>query len=373
MKKDVKLDVVQVRFVSSIDLFGEEISWHLVLCVHVLIVARDADGSQVGSYVASQLDRPGSPTFSDAMTDFSILDINDSSDGFDSSIHFRVTLRKSTLLVGRPTSLTHLPSPRSQRLSFAVVQVVSNTLLMFQSIENPDATGTKTLHISIDNVSALVHTEFECVSPAHAPLILEPTGAEFRIVYSTENFGCIVSQDISFNYDTIKSCLTTNDASIVLNVLRTMFERLRSFGAPTEGTEPKIPGNGFSTFLRYQKRGTGVATRIRFEIHSFSFVLLRTYKSFFGAPEFLDFNVSHLKGLLDGCISALSGELSCVLAIVSFNSNVVDWEYAVEPCFLNMGFEQMPNEFVSINMCFAWHLHTCLLINPFIEIGFLLP
>jgi SHR-binding domain of vacuolar-sorting associated protein 13 len=305
------------------------------------------------------------------MTDFSILEMKDSSDGFDSSIHFRVTLKKSTLLVGRPTSLSHLPSPRSQRLSFAVVQVVSNTLLMFQSIENPDATGTKTLHISIDNVSALVNTEFECVSPTHAPLILEPTGAEIRIVYATENFGCIVSQDISFNYDTIKSCLTTNDASIVVNVIRTMFERLRSFGTPIESIGTKNPGNGFSSFLRYQKRGAGVATRIRFEVHSFSLVLLRAYKSFFGAPEFLDFNVRHLKGLLDGCMSALSGELSCVLAIVSFNSNVLDWEYAVEPCSLNMGFEQMPNEFVSKSFAFFGDL-TALLIHPFIEIGFFL-
>jgi hypothetical protein len=299
------------------------------------------------------------------MTDFTALETNFTSNGFDSSIHFRVTLNESTVLVGRPTSTSLKTLPQSQSMSFAVVQVLSNALVMFQSIENSDATGTKTLHVSIDNVSALVNTEFVCVSPTHAPLILEPTGAEFRVVYSTEAFGCIVSQDISFNFDSVKSCLTTNDASIVANIFRTMFERLRSFGNPQSKDIARGSRTAFSSLIRYQKKGTGVATRIRAEIHTLSFILLRAYKSFFGAPEFLDFNIKDVKSLFEGCMSALSGELSCVVAIVSFNSNVADWEYGVEPCSLNVGVEQMPNELVSaITSSSSLFTILCLIMLP---------
>jgi hypothetical protein len=280
------------------------------------------------------------------MTDFTAVDVNTTSNCFDSSILFRVTLHESSVLVGRPASSLNLSSPRNKNLSFAVIQVLSNALIMFQSIENSDATGTKTLHISVDNVSALVSTEFECIPPSQAPLILEPTGAEFRVVYSTENFGCIVSQDISFNCDSVKSCLTTNDASIVVNICLTMLDRLRGFGMPLGVNKTEGSRNVFSSLVRYQKKGSGVATRIRVDILTLSFVLLRAYKSIFGAPEFVDFNVKHVKGLFEGCISALSCDLSCIVSIVLFNSNVSDWEYAVEPCALNVGMEQMPNELV---------------------------
>lgn len=217
---------------------------------------------------------------------------------------------------------------------------------MFQSIENPDATGTKTLHISVDNVSALVNTEFERVSPNDASPAMEPTGAEFRVVYSTENFGCIVSQDVSFDCDSIKSCLTPNDMFILFNITRAMIERLMAFGIDESDDKSAFRRNAISSLVRYQKKGTGIATRIRSEIQTISFVLLRAYKSHSGAPDFLDFNVKHVKGLFEGCMSALSGECSALIAINSFNSEVSDWEYAVEPFSLNLVMEQMPNEMV---------------------------
>jgi hypothetical protein len=295
------------------------------------------------------------------MTDFTTIEMNSLSNGLDSSIHFRVTLNNCTVLVGRPTS-SPLKSPlHHQNLSFAVIQVISNALVMFQSIENPDATGTKTLHVSVDNVSGLVNTKFEYICPNQAPLILEPTGGEFRVVYYTENFGCIVSQDVSINLDSVKSCLTLNDASIIINISRTMIERLRSFGIQRDfdGAGARRLG-AFSSFVRYQKKGTGVATRIRIEIHTLTFVVLRAYKTFLGAPEFLDFSIKHVKGLFEGCVSAFSGELTCIFSIASYNSNASDWDHAIEPCSLNIGMEQMPNELVRIiillffpNTCFC--------------------
>jgi hypothetical protein len=294
------------------------------------------------------LDRPASPAFSEAMTDVTaMVDRKLPSSSFDSSILFRVTLNESTLLAGRPTATVQNEPSGNRSPSFAVIQVLSNALIMFQSIENPDATGTKTLHISVDNLSALVNTEFERVTSTQAPTIMEPTGAEFRVVYSTENFGCVVSQDVSLDCDSVKSCLTPNDMSIFINISRTMFERLRAFGIQQGFENNGGRRNIFSSLIRYQKKGTGIATRVRAEIQTLSFVLLRAYKSHFGAPEFLDFNVKHVKGLLEGCMSALSGECSALAAVNFFNSEVSDWEYAVEPFPLALGVEQMPNELVS--------------------------
>jgi len=311
---------------------------------------RDGESaSQIGSVVASALDRPVSPALSDTMTaftEFTFEEKKSASDPFDSSILFKVTLNDSTLLAGRPTSATNA-SPRSSSPSYAVIQLLSNALIMFQSIENPDATGTKTLHVSVDNVSALVNKEFERVALIDVPPMIEPTGAEFRVVYSTADFGCVVSQDISLDCEVIKSCLTPNDFSIMVNISQAMFQRLRAFGIQQSGGEPlEKKRNALSALIRYQKKGTGIATRLRAEIQTFSFVLLRAYKSHFGAPEFLDFNVKEVKGLFEGCMSALSGECSALFSVNFFNSEVADWEYAVEPCPFTLGVEQMPNELV---------------------------
>jgi hypothetical protein len=217
---------------------------------------------------------------------------------------------------------------------------------MFQSIENPDATGKKTLHISVNNVSALVNTGFERVSLEEAPPMIEPTAAEFRIVYATENFGCVVSQDMSFDCEALKACLTPNDLSIMMNISRSLFERLRAFGVQNDKQLPIAKKSMFSTLIRYQKKGTGIATQIRSEVQKFSFVLLRAYRSYFGAPEFLDFNITQVKGVFDGCVSALSGEISATVCVNFFNSDIEDWEYAVEPFPLSITVEQMPNEVV---------------------------
>lgn len=301
-------------------------------------------------------ERPASPMQSEAMTEFTSGERPSPKAPSDSSILIRVTLRESTLLAGRPTS-TALKTPMARtdsNVSFAVIQVLSNALIMFQSIENPDASGSKTLHISVDNVSALVNTEFERVSPAQAPPMIGPTGAEFRVVYATENLGCIVSQDVSLDCEAVKSRLTPNDLLIMLNVSRKLLERSRAFGATTEDdidARTRTEMRSLSSLIRYQKKGTGIATQIRLEVHEFSFVLLRAYKSQFGAPEFLDFNVKQVKGKLEGCMSALSGDCTGVVSVNSFNSEVTDWEYVVEPFPLILGVEQMPNELVRIEFC----------------------
>lgn len=190
----------------------------------------------------------------------------------DSSILFKVTIRESTLLAGRPTTaIEQSPFQRGKVVSFAVVQIVSNTLIMFQSVENPDSSGTKTLHVSVDNVSSLVTTDFSRISPEQAQPMVGPTGAELRVVYSTENFGCVVSQDLSFDCDALKACMTPNDLSIFLNICKKMSERLRAFGwgdseFPHRTTLSTNRFRPLSSIIRYQKKGTGIATRVRGEV-----------------------------------------------------------------------------------------------------------
>lgn len=301
-------------------------------------------------------DRPSSPVISEAQTDFTGVP-QPLEKAADSSILFKVTLRESTLLAGRPTSaIERSPFYRDKAITFAVVQVLSNALIMFQSIENADASGTKTLHISLDNISSIVNTAFDRVPPSMVTPMIGPTGAEFRIVYTTENFGCVVSQDLSIDLEPCKVTMTPNDLSIFLNISLKMFEKLRAFGVQSPAEKSRGPRRmrPLASIVRYQKRGTGIATTVRIEVQAFSFVLLRAYKSFVGAPEFLDFNVNLLKGKFTGCVSALSGECTASFAIRFFNREVREWEYAVEPFLFVLSLDQMPNELVSFH---------CLLIH----------
>ena len=238
-------------------------------------------------------------------------------------------------------------------MAFAVVQVLSNALIMFQSIENPDASGSKTLHVSLDNLSASVDTHFERVPTSQVGPMIGPTGAEFRVVYATENLGCVVSHDVSLDCEHLKSCLTPNDMSILVSIVRTMMERLRGVQDPydngegSSGNKRKRTRDMLSSLLRYQKRGTGIATTVRVEVQTFSFVLLRAFRSKYGAPEFLSFNLRELKSRLGGCMSALSGEGTASISVDFYNSEVSDWEYAIEPFSVVLGVDQMPNELVS--------------------------
>jgi hypothetical protein len=303
--------------------------------------------------------RPVSPAFSatSELTGLQNPEETTTRSPSDSSLLFKVTIKDGTLLAGRPTSSNQASNKKLRRFrqsySFAVVQILSNALVMFQSIENPDASGTKTLHISLDNLSASVDTEFERVPTSQASPMIGPTGVEFRLVYATENLGCVVSHDVSLDCEHLKSCLTPNDLSILVSIVNTMRQRLRGVqnSIPFPDSQLEKKGNthnsSFFSLIKYQKRGTGIATSIRVEFQTFSFVVLRDFKSKYGAPEFLAFNLRELKARLGGCMSALSGDCTTAISVDFYNAEVSDWEYAVEPFPITLSIDQMPNELVS--------------------------
>lgn len=275
----------------------------------------------------------------------------------DSSLLFKITIRDGTILAGRPTfakAVDHAPkSTRRSRhnCAFAVVQVLSNALIMFQSVENPDASGINTLHISLDALSASVNTEFVRIPTSELPPMIGPTGAEFRMANGTENLGTAVSHDISVDCETLKSSLTPNDLSILVSIVSSMSKRLQGvhdYGNAAEGYSTATARKNPLAIAAYRKRGTGIATSIRMELHTFSFVVLRDFKTKYGAPEFLALNVIDMKARLGGCLSALSGSCNATISVDFFNAEVSDWEYAVEPFPLIISIDQMPSELVRV-------------------------
>ena len=291
--------------------------------------------------------RSPSPTAS-LVTDFSASGRRSPKLHSDSSILLRLVVKESTILAGRPTlPVSPHPSILEQVSSYAVIQLLSNALIMFQSIENPDGSGSKTLHLSIDNASALVHTDFERIPLSSAAPMIGPTGAELRVVYATENLGCVVSQDISADCEELKACMTPNDLSTMSNISRTMVDRMKLFGeAYGERRKSRQRLRALSNLIRYQKKGTGIATSVRAQVQSVSFVLLQVYKSHIGSPEFLDFRLEQVKMTLEGCLSALSGECNTTLSVNLLNSDSATWEYAVEPFPLSVSVDQMPDEII---------------------------
>jgi hypothetical protein len=276
----------------------------------------------------------------------------------DSSILFKVTLRDSTMLIGRPVMASSRgpfvmdmsAQKRDAERSNAVVQILSKSLIMFQSIENPDGSGSKTLHTSLDNFSIALNTEFEPVSLSEVSPAIGPTASEIRVVYSTENLGCVVSQDISLDCESAKAYLAPEDIRILSTICRYVFDRLRTFGAQSWSRGNMNDSDRrpiASSIIRYQKKGTGIATRLRLEIQLLSFVLLRTYRPSIGVIPIFDVNVKALKGNVEGCMSALTGEIAALVSTDFFNTELGDWEYAIEPFEMTLAIDQMPNELVS--------------------------
>lgn len=285
----------------------------------------------------------------------------------DSSILFKVTLKESTLLAGRPIfpsggigQTRSVYATKGESKSHAVIQVLSKSLIMFQSIENPDGSGSKTLHMSLDNLSVSINTEFERVSVSEVPPAIGPTASEIRIVYSTENLGCVVSQDISLDCETVKACLAPEDMILLTTVSRYVFERLRSFGNQSFQTGDRVDDtlherlgrsrttqSKRSSIIRYQKQGTGIATRVRFEMQLFSLILLKGYRPNIGTIPVFDLNINALKGNVEGCMSALSGDCIALVSGSFFNTEIGDWEYSVEPVQMVLSIDQMPNDLVS--------------------------
>jgi hypothetical protein len=80
--------------------------------------------------------------------------------------------------------------------------------------------------MSLDNLSDSINTEFERVSVSEVAPAIGPTASEIQIVYSTKNLGCLGSQDVSLDCETVKVCLAPEDMIHLTTVSRYVFKRL---------------------------------------------------------------------------------------------------------------------------------------------------
>ena len=264
----------------------------------------------------------------------------------DSSFLLKVIFKNATILAGRPISEG---TNKGTTLSAVVIQSSLNSLLMFQSIENADGSGTQTLHLSVDDFSASILNIFDPTLKTDVPLIFGPVAAELRVVSSTENLGVIVTQDYSFDCESIRSCVSSDDIKIIQNIYRKMKEKLEK----TRYHQPEydiLQDSHKSPLLSIKNKGSGIATNVRLELQTISFVLMNIAHK---AQPFLDVCASPIKCNLEGCASAMSGECSAVFSLNFFNTSVkCDWEPVIEPWHVVLALDQMPDE-VACNVASA--------------------
>jgi len=272
----------------------------------------------------------------------------------DSSLVFRLTMDDATFLLSSAIDKGGQEAEPGERIwSRETLRVVSNALIMFQSVENDDeeATGSKTFHLSFDDFSAALVDANES-----SQRVLDPSSLEFRAVYLTQNHGSIVSQDFSIHGDSAKAYASPS----IIVALRLIGDSMSQVLAGSEekqnaGPRQQVPSRrkqaGVGSLIQYKKSGTGIATSMKWELDSISCVVSRpceTQRSpwSYGGHLF-DVLVDDVKGTFDGCVSALYGDVNATFCVNYSCPNSQQWDYIVEPFHLNMAVEQMPNEIVS--------------------------
>lgn len=126
----------------------------------------------------------------------------------DSSIIYRVAFEGASLFVGRPaaeftTSKRHGAAPHDY-----VIQVLTNASILVQSIENADSSGSKTAHLSLQDLSASISNTWATTTRIENKC-LSPSEVDLRAVYKTVEEGFVVSQDFSFDCESLKFCMVS--------------------------------------------------------------------------------------------------------------------------------------------------------------------
>jgi len=263
----------------------------------------------------------------------------------DSSLLVKVNLKDASLFATWPivtvSSVSCAKNRSEENIDDVVVQIFSSALIMFQSIENTDASGTKTTHVSIDSLSSSIGEELKPVPGIEVPPIIGPFAAEFRLVSSTVDSGTVVSQDSSLDFDSVKASVTPRDLRILICVCQNITCKLQSIVARRSNENEKT--SGILSLFHYRKKGTAVAASIRLEVQPFSIVLLHSLKKSDNRKPLFDLK-GRIRGKLQGCASAMAGDIRCDLAVNFFNPTMSDWESVFEPSFFLIEVEQLPNE-----------------------------
>ncbi len=249
----------------------------------------------------------------------------------------KVSLQKIAVLVARD------PGVKSDsHESSHVIQLTSSALVMFQSIEDQDGSGSKIFHVSLKDYTASINPQFKPISLSRSSPILGPFAMEFRSVNYTENSGVVINREISVSCDTIESSLFFHDVTLMLEVIKEHQNELKKLRFDSNETSMTK-----SNFVASQGKGSSIATTLKFQMQPFSIVLMRTkidVKT--GICPFFEIRGEGY-GKLEGCAHALFGESRADITMCFFNPESKAWEDVVEPFNIVIDFEQQPSDFVS--------------------------
>ena len=253
----------------------------------------------------------------------------------DSSLLFRVTMKDATILLGRPAS--DFSFHRNSKRSDYVIQILTKASFIGQSIENDDGSGSRTQHLSVNDFAASINSSFDRVElTSESPILVAPTSADVRVVYKTEGEGRAVSQDFSFDIESMRICVVPHDIQVITSVARKVLENSNLISK-------RGIGKKLSPIMLSKKKGSSIPTSIKAELHTFSFVILRSFKPNHDVRPLLDFHASQMKVNVEGCAAFLV-DLSLQLGAKFFNPGALEWEDLMDSNEFLLTMEMMPSE-----------------------------
>lgn len=253
----------------------------------------------------------------------------------DSSLLFRVSMKDATILLGRPAS--DFSFHRNSTWSDYVIQILTKASFIGQSIENEDGSGSRTQHLSVNDFSASINSSFDRVDfSSKSPMLVAPTSADVRVVQKTVREGRAISQDFSFYIESMRICVVPHDIQVITSVARKVLEKLNL-------VSKRGVGKKLSPLMHSKKKGSSIPTSIRAELHTFSFVIMRSFKPKHDVRPFLDIYASQMKVNVEGCAAFLV-DLSLQLGVKFFNPSALEWEDLMDSNEFLVTTEMMPSE-----------------------------
>ena len=260
---------------------------------------------------------------------------SDNNSSTDSSLLFRVAMKDATILLGRPASDFNFH--RNSQRSDYVIQFLTKASFIGQSIENEDGTGSRTQHLSVNDFAASINKSFDRVELTNkSPMLVAPTSADVRVVHKTEREGRATSQDFSFDIESLRISVVPHDIQVITSVTRKVLEKLNLVSR--RDIRKKL-----SPFIHAKKKGSGIATSVRAELHSFSFVIMRSFKPKHDVRQFLDVYANQVKVNVEGCAAFLV-DLSLQLGVKFFNPCASEWDDLMDSNEFLVTMEMMPSE-----------------------------
>eukprot|EP00984_Skeletonema_dohrnii_P027003 scaffold16434_cov60-Skeletonema_dohrnii-CCMP3373.AAC.1 len=127
-----------------------------------------------------------------------------------------------------------------------------------------------------------------------------------------------------------------HDIQVITSVIRKVLEKLNLVSR-------RDIGKKLSPFMHAKKKGSGIATSVRAELHAFSFEIMRSFKPKHDVRPFLNIYANQMKVNVEGCAAFLV-DLSLQLGVKFFNPCALEWEDLMDSNEFLVTIEMMPSE-----------------------------